>query len=199
MTWEMPDRNWLKLLSPTIFFGLIAFVILLKFFSGGEPSEASYESSCNEQGGEWLLNATRPTCVFPGGKLVVFDGPPFSPSPTPSPIPPVGTVVAADDTSVPATDPAPACGSVAFANVPLTDRYSGRPHKPDFSTWPEAAKYRTAITKDVAHGVNFAGAYVLARWGMPPENEQKKEGFAIVEARTGKILNYGVQVPCSRY
>ncbi|MFA5946934.1 MAG: hypothetical protein WC813_02835 [Patescibacteria group bacterium] len=194
MTWEMPDKHWVKLLSPTVFFGLIAFVLLFKFFTGGEPTSASYRSSCEEQGGEWLWNAQKPTCVFPGGKLVVFETQDTRP-PTPSPVP---LVTPSDYSTAPATDPAPECGygvQGEFADYPATEFYKGRPHRPDFSTWPDAARYRTAITKDVARGVNFAGAYVVSRWGMPSDDAQKHEGFAIVDARTGRIVTYWTDTP----
>lgn len=217
MTWEMPDKTWKRFLSPTLIFSATALILVFKFFTGGQPTEASYESSCTEQGGEWLQNATKPTCVFKGGRLVVLDAvpPPFqgggqegvvpSPTPTPSPIP---TITPSDFWTTPASDPAPECGYGKlgeFADYPATEFYKGRPHKPDFSTWPDAAKYRTAITKDVARGVNFGGAYVVARWGMPSDDAQHQEGFAIVNARTGQILTYWTGVykidfkPSSRF
>lgn len=195
MTWEMPDKTWKRFLSPTLIFSATAFILVFKFFTGGQPTEASYESSCTEQGGEWLQNATKPTCVFKGGRLVVFDDTQDTHPPTPSPIP---TITPSDFWTTPASDPAPECGYGKlgeFADYPATEFYKGRPHKPDFSTWPDAAKYRTAITKDVARGVNFAGAYVLSRWGMPSDDAQKHEGFAIVDARTGRIVTYWTDIP----
>jgi len=187
----MPDRNPWRLALPSVFLGWLALVLVIKFFSGGEPTQASYKSSCEEQNGEWLQNAAQPTCVFPGGKLVVFDNPQYTPSSSPTPRP---SVLASDDSSVPATDPAPECGYGVrgeFADYPATDTFRGRPHKPDFSTFPDAAKYRTAITRDVARGVNFAGAYVISTWGRSQTfNETKTIGFAIVDARDGRIIDY---------
>ncbi len=203
MTWEMPDRNWVKLLAPSVFFGLIAVVLLLKFItSDGIPTVASYQSSCAEQNGEWLFNSAKPTCVFPGGRLVVFDdrqdGSLLPPSRgiegVVSASAPSGRVATSDDASVPSTDPAPECGYGqvgSFADYPATDTYRGRPHKPDFSTFPDAAKYRTAIMKDVTRGVNFAGVYVISTWGRAQTfNETKTIGFAIVDARDGRIIDY---------
>jgi hypothetical protein len=191
MTWEMPDKTWKRFLSPTILLGVTAFVLLFKFFSGGEPTQASYKSSCNEQGGEWLLNAVRPTCVFPGGRLVVLDEAQDAPAAAPNP--PVGRVVATDDTP---GGPETSCilgDWITFNDELSAETYTGRPHRPDFSTYPEAAKYRTAITKDVARGVNVAGAYVLSAWGQPKNAAgQSLMGFAIVDARDGKIMQYGL-------
>ena len=220
MNWEMPDRNWFKIITPSLAGGFIGLVLLANFFSGQGVGAPTYETECMEQGGEWLLNAEKPTCVFPGGRLVYFgDGQDGSLTPPPSEgggrgevssrepnaapgvvagtssAVPAGTVIPSDDWLAAATDKAPECeiGQAGeFVDYPVTDIFKGRPDKPDFLTMPEAAQYRTAITKDVARGVNFAGAYVISTWGKPEKfNETKTIGYAVVDARDGRILEYG--------
>ena len=70
--------------------------------------------------------------------------------------------------------------------------YEDRVADVDFSSWPDAAKYRTAISKDVKRGVNFAGSYIVSTWGCARRRSDACVGHAIVDARTGKIVLYDV-------
>lgn len=72
-------------------------------------------------------------------------------------------------------------------------KYTGKIASVDFSSWPDASKYKTAITKDVARGVNFAGSYVVSTWGCTKNRRAAAcVGHAIVDARTGEIVLYDV-------
>lgn len=73
-----------------------------------------------------------------------------------------------------------------------TEKYEGRVARVDFSTWPDASKYRTAITKDVSRGVNFAGSYIVSTWGCGSRRDACV-GHAILDARNGAIVLYGIQ------
>ncbi|NBS68723.1 hypothetical protein EBT31_07380 [bacterium] len=72
------------------------------------------------------------------------------------------------------------------------EKYLGRVARVDFSTWPDASKYRTAITKDVSRGVNFAGSYIVSTWGCGSRRDACV-GHAILDARNGAIVLYGIQ------
>jgi hypothetical protein len=99
-----------------------------------------------------------------------------------------GVIEASDDQEMSSTA---SCTDGSFEDYPAQETYRGRVHAPDFSSWPDAATYRTAITKDVARGVNFAGAYIVSTWGMPAVDDHRHIGFAIVDGRNGTILTYG--------
>jgi hypothetical protein len=74
-----------------------------------------------------------------------------------------------------------------------TEEYTGRIADVDFSSWPDASKYKTAITKDVARGASFAGSYVVSTWGCAKNRRAAAcVGHAIVDARTGEIVLYDV-------
>lgn len=74
-----------------------------------------------------------------------------------------------------------------------TQKYTGTIADVDFSSWPEATKYRTAITEDVERGVNFAGSYVVSTWGCAKSRRSAAcVGHAVVNARTGEIVLYDV-------
>lgn len=73
------------------------------------------------------------------------------------------------------------------------EEYTGTIADVDFSSWPEATKYRTAITEDVERGVNFAGSYVVSTWGCAKNRRAAAcVGHAVVNARTGEIVLYDV-------
>ena len=74
-----------------------------------------------------------------------------------------------------------------------TEEYTGRIADVDFSSWPDESKYKTAITKDVTRGANFAGAYVVSTWGCAKNRRAAAcVGHAIVDVRTGEIVLYDV-------
>lgn len=69
--------------------------------------------------------------------------------------------------------------------------FSGRVAKPDFSTLPAAALYKTVITNDLAEGPNFAGKYRFLGWGCGTDCMD----YAIVNVETGKIIKFGFDNP----
>lgn len=74
-----------------------------------------------------------------------------------------------------------------------TEEYSGRIAEVDFSSWPDASKYKTAITKDIAQGANFSGSYAVSTWGCAKNRRASAcVGHAIVDVRTGEIVLYDV-------
>jgi hypothetical protein len=75
-----------------------------------------------------------------------------------------------------------------YTSYATTQSFSGRAMV-DFSTNEAAAHHRTAITKDIADGVNFAGKYVVSTWGCG----DGCKGLAVINAESGKILSYGLE------
>lgn len=72
------------------------------------------------------------------------------------------------------------------------EEYEGRIADVDFSSWPEAEKYRTAIRRDVDRGVNFAGSYIVSTWGCARRKSDACVGHAIIDTQTGEIVLYGI-------
>jgi len=62
----------------------------------------------------------------------------------------------------------------------------GIPKSVDFSDYPEAKRYYTRITETVKEGVNLAGYYTLARWGVGTDSV----GFAVINLKTGKVISF---------
>lgn len=141
---------------------------------------------CEARGGEWVNGADVPLCMTQtDGLLELVDGSfvafthadPWEETYT-SPL--AGGALVKEQADAP-TD----CAE----HTPTL--YAGKIAAVDFSSWPEAAHYRTAITKDVARGANFAGSYVVSTWGCGRRAGDACVGHAIVNAKTGEILLYG--------
>ncbi len=71
-----------------------------------------------------------------------------------------------------------------FADYPAGPVYRGRVAALDVTSSPNARLYRTRTREAMADGVNFAGHYVVARWGCGTECM----GGQIVDARTGRAV-----------
>lgn len=69
-----------------------------------------------------------------------------------------------------------------FSDYPA-NTYSGRTHKPDLTSDPDANAYRTRLRNAARGPVNFAGEYILATWGCGTTCLMG----AVISARTGKV------------
>lgn len=81
----------------------------------------------------------------------------------------------------------PDCGTKGvptFEQFPVSTVYRGTLHPPLLRT-PLERRYRTRIREAVREGVNFAGHYVLAKWGCGTGCYK----FAVVDAVTGVIFD----------
>lgn len=80
---------------------------------------------------------------------------------------------------------------VAKIDTSKVKRTNGSPSKPDFSTMPDAALFKTVISNAVAEGPNFAGRYRFIGWGCGTNCMD----YAIVNVETGKIIKFGFDNP----
>lgn len=147
---------------------------------------------CEARGGEWVNNAEVPLCMTPDeGLLELIDGSFVAYSNvdawTQSDTQPLAGKKLGEEND--GRSGAQEIAGVCKEEHP--ERYTGKIASVDFSSWPGSAAYRTAITKDVVRGVNFAGAYVVSTWGCGRKKGDACVGHAIIDARTGKILLYG--------
>lgn len=170
----------------------------------GEKEEAYHEEPFNEvalceaRGGEWVKNADMPLCMTPdAGLLELVDGSFVAftsddPWKNESTAPLAGMPLGSGESGAGMQEVEPTSLSPATCQETTVMPYTGKVAAVDFSSWPEATKYRTAITKDVARGVNFAGSYVVSTWGCGRKKHDACVGHAVIDAKTGKILLYGV-------
>lgn len=168
--------------------GVVCAVAAVHIFvaSPKEGTVAHYIEHCNEADGEWVYGASEPTCLRADGVKMLFDQQQHgfaqlrhhSQGTAPEPI------VAAAATEAD-------CGALNldFASYPATEPFLDSSTRADFSTQPEAGQHRTAIGRDVARGVNFAGHYVLAEWGCG----DGCYGMAVVDAQSGAVQGYGAK------
>ncbi|MDQ5951918.1 MAG: hypothetical protein QG626_45 [Patescibacteria group bacterium] len=163
--------------------GLLGLGVILRD-SDAEP-EMSLADKCSLIGGEWLYRSADLVCLQADGIRLTY----LASTDTFVPVEaPVGIVSVAQASETP-KDVLQVCDDEvpkfeAFT-VPVED--VRRPEL-DFSTYPEARKYRTAISKDVDRGVNFGGHYVLSMWGCG----EGCVGSAVIDALSGEILSYGL-------
>lgn len=155
---------------------------------------------CEARGGAWVHNAKDPLCMTPDeGLLELVDGSfvaytSADPWEQPQAAPLEGRELVGGEVSIAQEESAiyAAARQGAMCEEVAMETYEGRVAKVDFSSWPDAAKYRTAITKDVKRGVNFAGSYIVSTWGCGRKKSDACVGHAIIDARTGKIVLYDV-------
>lgn len=161
-----------------VVFGLV--LLAAGFLYGQRPPSAtlSLVERCVELGGEWLYNSNDKICTLPSGEWLAY-------SLSADDFLPRGAGEQAAPEVLAVSDECSA--RLSFADFSTEDSYSGRAQV-DFSTNDEAKHYRTAISKDVARGVNFAGQYVLSMWGCG----DGCVGSAVINAESGKILSYGL-------
>ncbi len=186
MTWETKDLS--KLPMTPLYAGLMVLLLgSFAFFEGTPPP--SLETRCEQMGGEWLHGSAAPTCITKDGAWLVFNegADDFV---TPGSVDEIALApqVLGSNVVYAATQGDSCEGS--FEDYLVEGIFGNRPARPDFSTWPDATKYTSAITKDVARGSNFAGHYTVSSWGCPEFDGC--EGHAIVDNIDGKILSYGI-------
>ncbi len=151
--------------------GFVCWLAGLMSSSQQRGGSESLAERCSELGGEWLYRSAELLCYLPDGNKLTYS------SAENGFIPYVGE-----------RQPTGSCSSTpSFNDYQTSQSFNGRA-KVDFSTNKAARQYRTAITKDVATGVNFAGKYVLSIWGCG----DNCQGSAVINAETGKILSYGL-------
>jgi hypothetical protein len=142
---------------------------------------------CTDLGGEWLYNSDDKICTFPNGEWLAYSlsQDKFVPrDQLKRGLPQV--LAASEDTAL--VPEVHTCAELLEAEAySVEEAFDGSPQV-DFSTYEAARHYRTAISQDVARGVNFAGRYVVSTWGCG----QGCVGSAVVNAETGKILSYGL-------
>lgn len=164
--------------------------------------------ACKARGGSWVHNASLPLCMTPDEGLLEFVDGSFKERTD-------GATDSETDGTDIAYDPWEEGFEPLLAGEELaqkeneedeiekdqtracvekeTEEYVGRIASVDFSSWPDASKYKTAITKDVVRGANFAGSYVVSTWGCTKNRRAAAcVGHAIVDARTGEIVLYDV-------
>lgn len=163
--------------------GLLGLGVILRG-SDTEP-ELSLADKCSLIGGEWLYRSADLVCLQADGTRLTYlaSTDKFVPIENPSSLVPV-----AQASEVPESTPL-VCDDGAPEFEAFTVPVENVKHPQlDFSTYPEARKYRTAIGKDVDRGVNFGGHYVLSTWGCG----EGCVGSAVVDAVSGTILSYGL-------
>lgn len=177
MTWETIEQKHILRTPLYVALSIVLFVCLSSL-RGGHPE--TLEQRCAARGGEWLHGSKEPICISREGLWYVFntDVDDFIVE---------GDAGVSHDPQVLAAD-GEICGGV-FADYPVEEMYDEKLAAVDFSSWPDATRYRTAINKDLRGGVNFAGSYVVASWGCP--NFSGCEGYAVISGETGKIISFG--------
>lgn len=168
-------------------------VVTLAYDQEPRVETPSLAERCSELGGEWLYKSADLICLQADGSRLAYDlgSDSFLPDSTAESLIPV--VEAAGVVSSVSTEICDA--DVLFVDFAVDeDLFTGRP-RVDFSTNQAAQRYRTAISKDVARGVNFASKYVVSTWGCG----EGCKGSAVINAETGKILSYGLTAPRFSY
>lgn len=154
--------------------------------SGKINHKATFDEAmlCEARGGAWVHDAAVPLCMTPeDGLLELVDGSFLAYTSTDPWDQPHASPLEGEELATESDD---VCEEIVM------EKYGGRVADVDFSSWPEAAKYRTAITKDVRRGVNFAGSYVVSTWGCARRKSDACVGHAIIDTRTGEIVLYGI-------
>lgn len=156
-------------------------------------------AACFSRGGSWVYNAELPLCMTPNEGLLQFvdeeKDDPWTKGFTPLFM---GEELAQSERGIEGQE---LLDDVRYGGDKeaetcterTTEAYTGKIAEVDFSSWPDASTYKTAITKDVARGVNFAGSYVVSTWGCAKNRRAPAcVGHAVVNARTGEIVLYDV-------
>ena len=166
-------------------FGVVLMVAGFIYDDQPKRGPTPLSERCSELGGEWLYKSADLLCMMPDGSKLSYSAStdtfvPYSGS---------GGVVAVAQASTGERQAADDCTlTPSFDEYQANQSFAGRAQV-DFSTNEAATHHRTAITKDVAAGVNFAGKYVVSTWGCG----EGCKGSAVINAESGKILSYGLQ------
>lgn len=159
-----------------LFRPVVAFLWAL-FFGGSLAFQSlsapfTFQIACTDAGGTLAVKNGEPQCKMESGRTVAYSGPSTSIRPD---------AIGVSSKNMLAT----AIGAeVAVAA-------EGDIKEPDFSSWPDASRYRTRITKAMQSGGNFAEHYAVARWGCGDDRSCKQ--YAIVDVKTGKIVTFGLE------
>ena len=73
--------------------------------------------------------------------------------------------------------------SISFDNYQIKEIFKGKPASIDFSSDPDAKRFKTRLTTGIKEGANFAGHYSIILWGCGTNCQQ----IAIVNTKKGKI------------
>ena len=166
-------------------FGLLLLVLGFIYDDQPKPGPTPLAERCSELGGEWLYKSADLLCLLPGGDKLSYHpaSDTFEPYVSSGGLVPVAQASTGEKVAVDTCTQEP-----EFADYAANQSFAGRP-KVDFTTNEAAGRYRTAITKDVARGVNFAGKYVVSTWGCG----EGCQGSAVIDAETGAIVEYGLE------
>lgn len=167
-------------------FGVV--LLIAGFIYDDQPKRGPTPLSqrCSELGGEWLYKSADLLCLMPDGSKLSYSAAEdnFLPYSGSGGVVPVAQASSGDGV-------VEECLSTPdFDDYKTSDTFDGVA-RVDFSTNEDATRYRTAIAKDMAAGVNYAGRYVVSIWGCG----NGCQGSAVVNGDTGKILSYGVTAP----
>jgi hypothetical protein len=182
MTWETVEK---KRFPVAPFYLALAFILLASLAFFREGSIVSPQQACEERNGEWLHASVKPTCITSDGQWLLYDEKLHDfvlSDGAPAPLVAAASTEASSEENM-------TCSGGSFTDHPSEVVSNARLHDADFSTWPDAKRYRSAINKDVSRGINFAGHYVISSWGCP--QFESCEGYAVIDALSGKILSFG--------
>jgi hypothetical protein len=76
-----------------------------------------------------------------------------------------------------------------FTGTPAIAILEKSPRLFDTETGTYPSNYRTKIKEAMLAGINFAGKYVVAEWGIGTGSQ----GHAIINGETGRIISYGLK------
>lgn len=175
------------IVTSVVMFGVMLFVAGFIYDDQPKRGPTPLSERCSELGGEWLYKSADLLCLMPDGSKLSYS--------------------AAEDTFLPfeggggliQVAQASSLGSLVkrvcqqerdpdFSDLPVEVEDVDRPIV-DFSSHEAALHYRTAITKDVARGVNFGGKYVVSTWGCG----EGCVGSAVIDVTSGFIASYGLE------
>jgi len=174
-----------QILNSVIMFGVVLMVAGFIYDDQPKRGPTPLSERCSELGGEWLYKSADLLCLMPDGSKLSYsaasdDFVPYQGS---------GGVVAVAQASTGEQRLADDCNPApSFDDYQANQSFAGRANV-DFSTNEAATHHRTAITKDIAAGVNFSGKYVVSTWGCG----DGCKGSAVINAESGKILSYGLE------
>lgn len=179
--------------------GLTIIVIGLIFLSRGrtQSAESSLVDRCSQLDGEWLYQSDDQICLMASGVRLAY-----------SQAADEFLMAAIDQDSgliAPVSEVALEVDQVCQAvgqeldfidlPVPISQQVQVDHPRVDFSTNEAARLYRTAISKDVARGVNYAGKFVVSTWGCG----KGCVGSAVIDATDGFIASYGLKASSYGY
>ncbi len=141
--------------------------------------------------GEWLHGSAVPTCITADGRWLTYDDKQSDfvvegTTQVASIDPPIGSPVIAHAAETQTTS----CKGT-FGDYPATQT-NIKAAAINFSSLAAASKFHSAITRGAAHGVNYAGHYIVSSFGCP--DFKSCEQYAVIDAADGKIIQFGDKV-----